>query len=570
MNSIKTVFKTRFFYILLLVVVLCNCKSEPKHEYSSTISINTEDIQNGKLIFEEKCSHCHNFKKDAIGPNLSGITKEVSEAWIKEFIKNPFKMISQKDPRAKALHQKYKTFMPEFSYLSEKEFDELLSYMNSYLKKEAPGNKNLEDVIDNPIKDTLVYSEAKAHIEFVAQVPASSKNGPLARINKMACTTNTERVFINDLRGMLYELKGDKPELYASISKYHDSFMPEPGLGTGFGSFAFHPDFSKNGLFYTAHSEKLHKAKADFSLPDSIPVKLQWVIKEWKSKDPKSSVFEGSIRELLRIDFVTIMHGIQEITFNPHSSKDDPDYGMLYIGVGDGGSVAYGFPKIALHDGAQVWGTILRIDPRGNNSDNGKYGVPKDNPFVNANNKKREVWVYGLRNPNRICWNAEGQMYASDIGHNIAEEVNIIEPGKFYGWPIREGRFLVDPNGNQSLAYPLPDNDADFGVTYPVIQYDHDDGSAISGGFFSNTATFKGKYIFGDIPEGTVYIADLSEANTDKRNIKKLNIVFKGKQTDFGQLTNKRRIDLRLGQDCDGNMYMFTKADGKIYRMINE
>ncbi|MFD2725429.1 PQQ-dependent sugar dehydrogenase [Hyunsoonleella rubra] len=555
---------------MLLAVVFCNCKSEPKHEYGTTISINTEDIQNGKLIFEQKCSHCHNFKKDAIGPNLSGITKEVSEAWIKEFIKNPFKMISQKDPRAKALHQKYKTFMPEFSYLSEKEFDELLSYMNSYLKKEASGNKNLEDVIDNPIKDTLVYSEDNAHIEFAAQVPASSKNGPLARINKMACTTNSGRVFINDLRGMLYELKDNKPKLYVSISKYHDSFMSEPGLGTGFGSFAFHPDFSENGLFYTAHSEKLHKTKADFSLPDSIPVKLQWVIKEWKSKDPKRTVFEGSIRELLRIDFVTIMHGIQEITFNPHSSKNDSDYGMLYIGVGDGGSVAYGFPKIALHGGAQVWGTILRIDPSGSNSDNGKYGIPKDNPFVNANKKNKEIWAYGLRNPNRICWNTEGQMYASDIGHNIVEEVNIIEPGKFYGWPIREGKFVVDPYGNQSLAYPLPENDTDFGVTYPVIQYDHDDGSAISGGFFSYTAPFKGKYIFGDIPEGTVYIADPSETNTDKRNIKKLNIVFKGKQTDFRQLTNKRRIDLRLGQDCDGNMYMFTKADGKIYRMINE
>ncbi|WP_299433882.1 PQQ-dependent sugar dehydrogenase [uncultured Maribacter sp.] len=565
-----TLFKTKFFYILVLAVVLCNCKSEQKHEFGSTISINTEDIQNGKLIFEQKCSPCHNFKQDAIGPNLSGITKEVNAKWIKEFIKNPFKMVSKNDARAKVLKQKYKIYMPGFPDFSEKEYEELLSYMNSYTEKAVSNLNNLKNSMDNPIIDTLIYSDTKANIEFVAQVPASGKNPSLARINKLECTRNSGRLFINDLRGMLYEIKDSQPKLYMRISEYHDNFIHEPGLGTGFGSFAFHPDFEKNGLFYTSHSEKPEINKADFPLPDSIPTKLQWVVKEWRSEDTKSPNFKGSIREILRIDFVTIMHGIQEIAFNPYSSKNDPDYGMLYIGVGDGGAVVQGFPKIALHGGAQVWGTILRINPKANTSENGNYGIPTDNPFINTKNKKGEIWASGLRNPNRISWNAKGQMFASDIGHKVTEEVNLIEPGKFYGWPIREGKFVVDPFGNQSLAYPLPKNDVDYAVTYPVIQYDHDDGTAISGGFFSNRAPFKGKYIFGDIPEGIVYIADLSKTNSDQRNIKKLHLVYKGKQTDFGQLTKKTRIDLRLGQDCDGNIYMFTKADGKIYKIKSE
>ncbi|XCF06354.1 PQQ-dependent sugar dehydrogenase [Tamlana crocina] len=558
--------KIRLLYIILISLVLYSCRSESKQELTSSyLSTDDEDILNGKVIFEQKCSYCHNFNQDAIGPNLSGITKEVSVQWIKEFIKNPSLVLSENDERALALHEKYKINMPGFPDLSEKEFNELISYINSFSKKKATSNTNLGNPIDNPIEDTLVYSDINANIKFVAQVPASAKSPTLARINKLDCAGNSGRIFINDLRGKLYELNNNQPKLYASISEFNKNFVHEPGLGTGFGSFAFHPNFEKNGLFYTAHSEKPYTKKADFFLPDSIPTKMQWVVKEWKNKDPKSTSFEGTVRELLRIDFVTIMHGIQEIAFNPTSSKNESDYGMLYISLGDGGSVGQGFPEVALHEGSQVWGTILRIDPSGNNSGNGKYGIPTDNPFTKSKQKKKEIWAYGFRNPNRICWNTKGQMFATDIGHKIVEEVNLIEPGKFYGWPIREGTFVLNTFGNQSLAYPLPQNDDEYGVTYPVIEYDHDDGVAISGGFFAQKPPFNGKYIFGDIPVGTIFIADLSE--TKQRNIKKLNIVLNEKQTDFAQLIKKNRVDLRLGQDCNGDIYMLTKADGKIYKI---
>ena len=59
-------------------------------------------------------------------------------------------------------------------------------------------------------------------------------------------------------------------------------FINQPGYGTGFGSFAFHPDFAKNGLLYTTHAEPAGSAKADFDYPDSIPVVLQWILTEWK------------------------------------------------------------------------------------------------------------------------------------------------------------------------------------------------------------------------------------------------------------------------------------------------
>ena len=64
------------------------------------------------------------------------------------------------------------------------------------------------------------------------------------------------------------------------------------GLATGFGSFAFHPDFAKNGLLYTTHTEAPGSAPADFVYADSIKVTLQWVLTEWKVNDPNAAVFQ--------------------------------------------------------------------------------------------------------------------------------------------------------------------------------------------------------------------------------------------------------------------------------------
>ena len=173
------------------------------------------------------------------------------------------------------------------------------------------------------------------------------------------------------------------------------------------------------------------------------------------------------------------------------------------MGVGDGGSVVNGHPDIALHYGSGILGTILRIDPTEDNSENGNYGIPKDNPFIKDLEKKNEIWAYGFRSPNRMAWNLEGNLFVSDIGHKIVEEVNAVLPGKFYGWPIREGKFVIDLFGNQSLAFPLPENDEDLGIAYPVIQYDHDEGAPLAVDFLLKRAILTVS-IFSEIyPKGT-------------------------------------------------------------------
>jgi glucose/arabinose dehydrogenase len=187
---------------------------------------------------------------------------------------------------------------------------------------------------------------------------------------------------------------------------------------------------------------------------------LQYVLTEWKTKQPDKIPFTGEGRELFRIDMVTGIHGVQEIIFNPLAKKGDEDYGLLYIGIGDGGGSERGFPFLVSRKDA-MWGTVLRIDPTGRNSRNGKYGIPQSNPFTKTDALKTnpEIYAYGFRNPHRITWSQKGEMLVTNIGHHNIESLCLVKPGYNFGWPFREGSFVINPSGNMRNVYPLPDND---------------------------------------------------------------------------------------------------------------
>lgn len=96
-----------------------------------------------------------------------------------------------------------------------------------------------------------------------------------------------------------------------------------------------------------------------------------------------------------------------------------PD-GMLYATTGDAGQ------RDRAQDLSSLAGKILRITPEG--------AVPPDNPFPDS-----FVYSYGHRNPQGIAWDADGAMYSSEFGANTWDELNLIEPGSNYGWPLIEG-----------------------------------------------------------------------------------------------------------------------------------
>lgn len=96
-----------------------------------------------------------------------------------------------------------------------------------------------------------------------------------------------------------------------------------------------------------------------------------------------------------------------------------PD-GDLYVATGDAGQ-----PDLA-QDPASLGGKILRVDPEG--------GVPEDNPFPAS-----PVWSLGHRNVQGLAFDSQGRLWATEFGSKDADELNLIEPGANYGWPLVEG-----------------------------------------------------------------------------------------------------------------------------------
>jgi hypothetical protein len=345
---------------------------------------------------------------------------------------------------------------------------------------------SLEAQISDPIPEAIEPGEIVMPLEDWLQAPATGPEPTLARLSVMKpAYDGSGRIFLADLRGQMYAIDGDDMTDYANLTDVFPDFVDAPERGSGFHAFAFHPDFSSNGKFYTVHTEPGSSGVADFGPLLELESTLQSVVTEWTANDSSLQVFSGTQREVLRIEYPIAFHNIQEVAFNHHVGRGHEDYGMLYVCVGDGAAV--NLNPVLGHRLDSVYSTLLRIDPLGSDSENGQYGVPDSNPFVNDNSGDTlgEIYAWGFRNPHRICWDPANpdRMFLADIGQSQIEEINLVIKGGDYGWSEREGTFLLDAESDDTVVYPLPPNDTDFDYLYPVAQYDHDDGMAITGGF---------------------------------------------------------------------------------------
>jgi glucose/arabinose dehydrogenase len=174
--------------------------------------------------------------------------------------------------------------------------------------------------------------------------------------------------------------------------------------------------------------------------------------------------------------------------------KVGPD-GMVYLALGDGGGAED--PERTGQDLGTLLGKILRIDPTPDG-----YDVPSDNPFVGVDGARGEIWSSGLRNPWRVEFDLDGNLWVADVGQYKREEVSRAPAagdvpggrGVNFGWSAWEGsrRFNRDQDAPDALV--------------PVHEYSHgDDGCAISGGTVATSANLParaGWYLYGDFCTG--------------------------------------------------------------------
>ncbi|MFJ2029885.1 PQQ-dependent sugar dehydrogenase [Streptosporangium sp. NPDC087985] len=388
-----------------------------------------------------------------------------------------------------------------------------------------------------------------------------------------------------DLNGRLYLLENGTPHVYLDVgATFAPQFFSGVGLGQGFGFVTFHPEFKKNGTFYTVHTEL---ASATTKTPDMKPQSgtlYHGIVTEWTADDPAASTFHGSRREILRLGFAGQIHGIQQIDFNPTAKRGHRDYGLLYIAVGDGGK---GVGNDEPQNLAVPYGKIFRIDPRAGNSAGGKYGIPADNPFVSRPGALGEIYAYGMRDPHRFSWDPAGQhrMFLGHIGEKAIESVYEVKAGANFGWSEREGTFVFDKTTSDpcNRLHPLPADDAKNGYTYPVASYDHnpppgwnctsDVGRGISGGSVyrgHKVPELRGKYLFGDIVTGQIFYTNEREMRTgaEQAPIYELMVYDQaGKRVTMKGLAGDARVDLRFGRDNAGELYILSKANGKIWKV---
>jgi hypothetical protein len=161
-------------------------------------------------------------------------------------------------------------------------------------------------------------------------------------------------------------------------------------------------------------------------------------------------------------------------------------------------------------------------------------------------------------------------MFVGNIGQRNIESLYLVEPGHFHGWPIREGTFLI--RGNIDVVYPLPADDSIYHVSYPIAQFDHDEGIAMSGGFeYSGTAIpqLTGKFVFGDINAGRLFYIEMADVRSGSQAlIKEWQISVGGVRTTLVELVKYNRADMRFGRDEKGELYLVMKPDGKVYRLV--
>ena len=337
----------------------------------------------------------------------------------------------------------------------------------------------------SPQPPPRVYATACRLAGTVGVPPSSVKltrvlSGATLRlpVQLLAARDGTGRSFVVEKAGTIQVAdklsEGGGARLWLDLTDRVASDASEMGLL----SMAPHPDFSRNGRFYVNYTRRLNG-------------KMQTVISRFVVPSPPLGAPDRTTeRVLLVIDQPYENHNGGQIAFGPD--------GLLYIGMGDGGSG--GDPQNNAQNKQSLLGKILRIDV--NVPDGTPYRIPADNPFQSAAEQaagtRPEIWALGLRNPWRFSFDpVDGALWAGDVGQDTEEEVDVVVRGGNYGWRLTEGNRCYNP---QNCSFD--------GLIRPVHSYPRSDGKSISGGVVYRGQALPGlygAYLFGDYGSGNLW-----------------------------------------------------------------
>ena len=276
---------------------------------------------------------------------------------------------------------------------------------------------------------------------------------------------------------------------------------------------AFHPRYEENGEFFVCQSVVGEK-------------RMQHVSRFRVSKSDPDRAEPASEEVVLSIEQPFWNHNGGSIAFGPD--------GLLYVGLGDGGSRNDPFGHGQRLD--VLFGKILRIDVDRREAGLG-YGIPSDNPLVGRADARPEIYAWGLRNPWQLAFDPPtGRLWAADVGQDVIEEIDLVVKGGNYGWSGMEG---TKPFGSKGASGPVID---------PVWEYDHQVGKSVTGGrVYRGRAIpeLAGRYVYGDFVSGRLWALAVDDAG---RAVSNVSIPWNGLPL-YG-----------FGEDGDGELYVCTAS----------
>ena len=242
----------------------------------------------------------------------------------------------------------------------------------------------------------------------------------------------------------------------------------------------------------------------------------------------------STARDILVVDQPYSNHNGGNLVFGPD--------GYLYVGLGDGGSG--GDPHGNGQSRSTLLGKMLRIDPTP--TADGPYAIPPDNPFVDQEGTRPEIWALGLRNPWRYSFDrATGDLWIGDVGQSAWEEVDrqpVGRGGENYGWNVMEG------------DHPYSGAPAPPGLVAPVYEYSHGGGGcSVTGGYVYRGEAIPdlaGAYVFGDFCIGKLEALRFAD----------------GKVREHRDLGPNVPSLSSFGEDADGELYALSLSGG-VFRL---
>lgn len=392
--------------------------------------------------------------------------------------------------------------------------------------------------VDNdaePTADSGMREVGSGPVDIRLELVAEGFTAPVALA---VANDGTNNLYIADQNGNIDKIAPDGTDLGRFLDVDDLIVNLNPGYDErGLLGLAFHPEYADNGRFFVY-----------YSAPSNAGNHIGRV-SEFQAVDGDGDI--DSERIVLEVSQPYANHNGGQLSFGPD--------GYLYLGLGDGGSA--GDPDANGQDITTLLGGIVRIDV----DSAVPYAIPADNPFANAGGAA-ELYAFGMRNPYRFSFDSlTGDLWVADVGQNVYEEVNIVQTGGNYGWPIREAASCYnDGNRNAPLSSCASTGSDGSALLDPVLQYDHGVGISVIGGYVyrgEQIDTLYGRYLFGDW-NGIMFVGTPADSQWSWDFV-----TIDGNVGVGGQI-------LGFGEDETGELYVLTSErpsptgdTGKVWRV---